>query len=191
MRVIAGEFKGRPLKAPKGLATRPTTDRIRESLFSALASVRGGFEDAVVLDAFAGSGALGIEALSRGAAFAVFCEQSRAALQALGENLSFVSSERYALVAGDVLKRSLPAPQAFDLLFFDPPYAYPATIVFQILERLNTNGQLASGALISYECAAADLPASAQDLAAPFGLELECIVQKVYGTTALCIFRKG
>lgn len=191
MRVIAGEFKGRPLKAPKGLATRPTTDRIRESLFSTLASVRGGFEGAMALDAFAGSGALGIEALSRGAVFTVFCEQNRSALQVLGENLSFVGPERYALVAGDVLKRSLPAPQPFDLVFFDPPYAYPAATVFQILERLGANGQLASGAFISYECAATDLAQGVQDLKTPLGLELECITQKTYGTTAIYIFKKG
>ena len=67
MRIVAGEFKGRRLQAPKGQNTRPTTDRVRESLMSALASARGGFDGAVVLDAFAGSGALGLEALSRGA----------------------------------------------------------------------------------------------------------------------------
>ena len=70
MRIIAGEFRGRRLEAPKGQGTRPTTDRVRESLMSALNSARGGFEDAVVLDAFAGSGGLGMESLSRGAAAA-------------------------------------------------------------------------------------------------------------------------
>ncbi len=74
MRIIAGEWRGRPLAAPKGTDTRPTTDRVRESLMSALASERGGFEGAVVLDAFAGSGALGLEALSRGASCAHFFE---------------------------------------------------------------------------------------------------------------------
>ena len=72
MRIIAGEFRGRTLLAPKGDGTRPTTDRVRESVMSTVFSARGGFEDAMVLDAFAGSGALGLEALSRGAARAVF-----------------------------------------------------------------------------------------------------------------------
>ena len=81
VRIIAGEFKGRVLRAPKGSNTRPTTDRVREALFSALSSARGGFEGAVVLDAFAGSGALSLEALSRGAACAHLFERDRAALE--------------------------------------------------------------------------------------------------------------
>lgn len=87
MRIIAGEFRGRRLCAPKGQTTRPTTDRVRESLMSALASARGGFEDACVLDAFAGSGALGLEALSRGAACAHFFEKDKQALFALRSNV--------------------------------------------------------------------------------------------------------
>ena len=72
MRIIAGQWRGRTIFAPQGDTTRPTTDRVRESLMSSLASARGGFEGAIVLDAFAGSGALGLEALSRGASFAQF-----------------------------------------------------------------------------------------------------------------------
>ena len=87
MRIIAGEYRGRRLQAPKGDATRPTTDRVRESLMSALSSARGGFEGAVVLDAFAGSGALGLEALSRGAASAHFFEKDGVALRALCANV--------------------------------------------------------------------------------------------------------
>ncbi len=83
VRIIAGEHRGRRLEAPKGDGTRPTIDRVRESLMSALASARGGFDDAVVLDAFAGSGALGLEALSRGAACACFCEKDASAASAL------------------------------------------------------------------------------------------------------------
>ena len=83
MRIIAGEFRGRVLKAPKGSNTRPTTDRVREALFSALASARGGLDGAIVLDAFAGSGALSFEALSRGATAAHLFERDRAALAAL------------------------------------------------------------------------------------------------------------
>ena len=83
MRVIAGDFKGRNLKAPTGMDTRPTTDRVKESFISSLISAYGSLEGAHVLDAFAGSGALGIECLSRGAESAVFFERDKAALEAL------------------------------------------------------------------------------------------------------------
>ena len=212
MRVIAGEYKGRNLKAPQGSNTRPTTDRVRESLFSTLASARGGFEDAVVLDAFAGSGALGIEALSRGAAFAVFCEHNRAALQALQSNLEFVEASRVNLVAGDVTKRTLRAPRPFDLLFFDPPYAYPAETVIQILESLDAAGTLVTGALISYEFGTLESPTKGrrgkgrkdaqqserscdQALDLPLmgeknPLGLEYVTRKSFGSTAIDIYRK-
>ncbi|MCE3544070.1 RsmD family RNA methyltransferase, partial [Escherichia coli] len=88
MRVIAGQWRGRPLVAPKGDATRPTADRTREALFSMRASRFGSFEGLGVADLFAGSGALGIEALSRGAASCLFVEQDRAALDALKANLA-------------------------------------------------------------------------------------------------------
>ena len=91
MRIIAGEFRGRTIKAPKGEGTRPTTDRVRESLMSSVNSARGGFEGAVVLDAFAGSGALGLEALSRGAANARFCERDGAAFKVVCANVEAVS----------------------------------------------------------------------------------------------------
>ena len=87
MRIIAGEFRGRTLKAPKGEGTRPTTDRVREAMMSTVHSARGGFDDAVVLDAFAGSGALGLEALSRGARSVQFCERGGEALRALNANV--------------------------------------------------------------------------------------------------------
>ena len=111
MRIIAGEYRGRRLQAPKGDATRPTTDRVRESLMSALSSARGGFEGAVVLDAFAGSGALGLEALSRGAASAHFFEKDGVALRALCANVEALgvptlgAGARARLHRADVLER--------------------------------------------------------------------------------------
>ena len=86
MRIIAGVHRGRAIQAPKGTGTRPTVDRVRESLMSAINSARGGFEGASVLDAFAGSGALGLEALSRGAVSAVFCERDGNAFRTLCAN---------------------------------------------------------------------------------------------------------
>ncbi|MFZ5794795.1 MAG: RsmD family RNA methyltransferase, partial [Pseudomonadota bacterium] len=88
MRIIAGKWRGRPIVAPKGDATRPTADRVREALFSMLASRLGSFEDLAVADLFAGSGALGLEALSRGAASCIFVEQDKAALDALRTNIT-------------------------------------------------------------------------------------------------------
>ena len=122
MRIIAGEWRGRQLVAPPGKDTRPTADRTRESLFSMLASRLGTFEDLCVADLFAGSGALGFEALSRGAAAATFVESDPKAAAAIRRNAD-------ALGAGDralVLTRSalaLPRSKPFDLIFADPPYA--------------------------------------------------------------------
>lgn len=160
MRIIAGEFRGRRLEAPKGQGTRPTTDRVRESLMSALNSARGGFEDAVVLDAFAGSGGLGMESLSRGAATAVFCEQGREAASVIERNLRTLGlgRERARLVRGDVLKR-LPMPTAdgpFDLVFLDPPYALVPSEVLGFMGRLREAGLLAPAAIVSYEHDGAD-----------------------------------
>ena len=160
MRIIAGEFRGRRLEAPKGQGTRPTTDGVRESLMSALNSARGGFEDAVVLVAFAGSGGLGMESLSRGAATAVFCEQGREAASVIERNLRTLGlgRERARLVRGDVLKR-LPMPTAdgpFDLVFLDPPYALVPSEVLGFMGRLQEAGLLAPAAIVSYEHDGAD-----------------------------------
>lgn len=122
MRVIAGHLGGRRLVAPRGLATRPTTDRVREALFSALASVAG----ARVLDLYAGTGALGIEAISRGAASAVFVESARPAIAALRSNLATLGIEPICRVIAEPVARAVPKlkadPAPFDLVFADPPY---------------------------------------------------------------------
>ncbi len=118
MRVIGGEFRSRRLKTLPGLALRPTPDRLRETLFDVLgARVQG----SVFLDAYAGSGAVGIEALSRGAARAVFLEKSRSAVRVIRENLAALGlEERAEVVHGEVLKRLGQYPA--DIIFLDPPY---------------------------------------------------------------------
>lgn len=123
MRIIAGEWRGRRLSTPPGLSTRPTADRVRETLFNMLASRIGPFDGLRVADLFAGSGALGIEALSRGAAVALFVENDPKALPAIRANVAALGAqERVRILAGSAL--SLPAPdQPFDLIFADPPYA--------------------------------------------------------------------
>src|SRR3954467_10782232 len=119
MRIIAGRWRGRPLLSPPGHATRPTADRVREALFSMLASRLGTFEGLQVADLFAGSGALGLEALSRGAAHCVFVEKDRRAVEAIRANLAALGASGEVL-ARDADHAALPGP--FDLAFLDPPY---------------------------------------------------------------------
>ena len=132
MRVIAGLAKGRRLLAPRDRGTRPMTDRAREGLFSSLGSAVPG---ARVLDLYAGSGSLGMEALSRGADSAVFVEKSRAALAALRPNIAAVGLGG-EVVAGDVGDYLARASGPFDLAFVDPPYALPLASVEQVLGGL-------------------------------------------------------
>jgi 16S rRNA (guanine966-N2)-methyltransferase len=149
MRIIAGQWRGRPLVAPKGDATRPTTDRTRETLFSMLVSRLGSFEGLRVADLFAGSGALGLEALSRGAAHCTFVEQDRPAIDALKTNIAKLGA------VGDVRAQSVlalgPTAQPFDLILMDPPYGTGAGVV--ALEKLNRHRWIAPSAWISIETA--------------------------------------
>ncbi|MDX8358369.1 16S rRNA (guanine(966)-N(2))-methyltransferase RsmD [Sphingopyxis terrae] len=149
MRVISGEWRGRKLIAPRNDATRPTADRTRETLFSMLASRLGSFEGLYVADLFAGSGALGIEALSRGAAQCLFGEQDREAIDALRKNLAALGATARAEVrAGSVLALG-PAPRSFDLLLLDAPYATGAGSV--ALDKLARLGWVAADSWISIE----------------------------------------
>jgi len=122
VRVVAGELRGRRLVAPAGGSTRPTTDRVREAVFNALASLDV-VVGAAVADLYAGSGALGIEALSRGAAHSTFIERDRAALSAIEENLTSLGLRaRATVLAGDA---TLQAAQVdADIAFADPPYGF-------------------------------------------------------------------
>tara|TARA_R110000782_G_scaffold78293_3_gene155975 strand:+ start:179416 stop:179955 length:540 start_codon:yes stop_codon:yes gene_type:complete len=140
MRIIAGEWRGRPIVAPKGDATRPTADRTREALFSMLTSRLGSFEGLAVADLFAGSGALGLEALSRGAASCIFVEQDRAALDALRANAEKLGLSRPDIRATSVLALGS-APQPLDLILMDPPYGSGAgAVALDKLARLGWTG---------------------------------------------------
>jgi 16S rRNA (guanine966-N2)-methyltransferase len=147
--VIAGQWRGRPLVAPKGDATRPTADRTREALFSMLTSRLGSFEGLAVADLFAGSGALGIEALSRGAASCLFVEQDGAALDALKANLAKLGTR------GDVRSGSVmalgPARAPLDLIMMDPPYGTGAGLV--ALDKLARLGWTNAATWVSIETA--------------------------------------
>ena len=153
MRVISGEWRGRKLLAPKNDATRPTADRTRETLFSMLASRVGSFDGLHVADLFAGAGALGIEALSRGAAFALFVETDDGARGAIRENMDayglFGRCRVHRRSATDMGPRPGSAGEAFTLAFLDPPYA--KGLGEQTLARLLEGDWLAPGAIVVFE----------------------------------------
>ena len=144
MRIIAGRWRGRPLIAPPGDATRPTSDRAREALFSMLASRLGNFEELRVADIFAGTGALGLEALSRGATRCTFVERDREAVAALKANV-----ERLGATGTDVRAQAAESFTGgpFDLVFMDPPYG--SRLGQKVLPRLT----LEAGAWVSLETA--------------------------------------
>jgi len=146
MRIIAGKWRGRPIAAPAGMATRPTADRVRETLFSMLASRLGAFDDLRVADLFAGSGALGFEALSRGAASATFVDNDQQAIATIRQNASKLGAT-IEIRAGSAI--ALPPSAPFDLIFADPPYAVGSGSA--VLESVLKSGWLASGGWMSVE----------------------------------------
>jgi len=153
MRIIAGAWRGRKLEAPPGLATRPTADRVRETLFSMLVSRLGSFAGLRVADLFAGSGALGFEALSRGAATATFVDQDRAAVAAIKANAARLDAlGQISVVPGSAL--ALPKAEPFDLIFADPPYA--AGSGSAAVEAVAHAAWLARGGWLSVETAGGD-----------------------------------
>jgi 16S rRNA (guanine966-N2)-methyltransferase len=152
--VIAGTARGRRLVAPEGDQVRPTKDIAREAVFSAL-DARGALDGARVLDLYAGTGALAIEALSRGATSAVLVEWDRSALAAIGANLQVVAAGGGAVVAARDVARFLaaapPAEAPFDLVFVDPPYETADEVITRHLDALLAPGWLAPGAIVSVE----------------------------------------
>lgn len=191
MRIVAGRLRGLALVAPEGRDTRPTTDRNRESMVSMIMAARGlDVSDEVVLDAFAGSGALGFELLSRGAAHITFIEKGRAALTALSSNMKNLKVERseVRLIRGDAYHKALttplpaaPSPRSYSLVLLDPPYAHDPQIISKLIADMVGTHLLSDNALIVYE----------RDAQRP-GLTLEgfeCEQTKRYGTTAVDLWR--
>jgi len=175
LRVVAGSYGGRRLVTPPGRATRPTSDRVREALFSILGSVEG----LGVLDLFAGSGALGIEAISRGAADAVFVDKDPRAVAAIERNLATLGIDapvhhRDALAWLTTGNR---ARGVFDIAFLDPPYSSAPQLAAQLSQRLPP--VLAESSLIVTE----------SDKRAPLRLELPLDDERVYGDTRIAIHR--
>ena len=180
MRIIAGNWRGRTLIAPKGEATRPTADRTREGLFSMLVSRLGSFEGLRVADLFAGSGALGLEALSRGAAHCSFVEHDGAALDALRANIAKVGADRVSDVRAQSVMALGPLTAPYDLLLLDPPYRSGAGIV--ALERLSRLGWIAPGAIATVETAKGEAVTVE-------GFEVEA--ERVYGKAMVTLLRSG
>jgi 16S rRNA (guanine966-N2)-methyltransferase len=179
MRVIAGRLGGRRLQAPRGRSTtRPTSDRVREALFSMLGDLRG----SVALDLFAGTGALGIEALSRGAERVVFVERDRAAVRALQANLVALglAAPEAELRVGDalaVLRTARGVGETYDLVFVDPPYRQTRELEGELSALLPA--LLAPGARVVVE----------SDRRAPAELPLEVVQARRYGDTTITIHR--
>jgi 16S rRNA (guanine966-N2)-methyltransferase len=178
VRVIAGEAKGRRLVAPKGRDVRPTSDRVREALFASLGDRVPG---ARVLDLFAGTGALAIEALSRGAARAVLVEHDPRAAAAIAENLRRTGlTGRAVVVRHDAARFCREPGEAFDVVLADPPYAEPTAAVHALLGDLAAAGGLAPGAICVLERDRHD-----PDPGAPPPAGLALVRSATYGDTVL------
>jgi 16S rRNA (guanine966-N2)-methyltransferase len=177
-RIIAGMYRGRRIHTPKGSATRPTSDRTREALFSALAA-RGVLQDARVLDLYAGSGALGIEAVSRGARTATLVDQDRGAMAAMRRTVADLGLDEVSVRARDVRAYLQGEASEHDLVLLDPPYDLAETALASVLDTLAA-GWLAEDAVVVVERSARSPEPTWPDL-------LERVQARTYGETAVWI----
>jgi 16S rRNA (guanine966-N2)-methyltransferase len=180
MRIVAGAWRGRSLIAPSGTGTRPTADRVRQALFDMLMHApwadRPVIQGAAVLDCFAGTGAMGLEALSRGAARAVFVERDRSALAALRTNIAACrAGDRCEVLPIDVL--TVPIGDRADIVFLDPPYGQD--LIGRALDRLRLVKRVGAGTLIVAEMG--------RDEPAP---EFELLSERVHGAARVAIWRE-
>lgn len=181
MRVVAGEYGGRRLKAVPGMKTRPTTDKVKEAMFNIIGPY---LEGGQVLDLFAGSGGLSIEAVSRGADHATLVDRQYQAIKTIHENLSVTKEEdKFTVLKGDaykMLNKLAKQEQGFDYVFLDPPYKKQQ--ILELMEQLKKSGLLNTDALIICETdQVADLP---EELA-----DFELIKKADYGITELTFYR--
>lgn len=185
MRIIAGKHRHRMLLAPEGSGTRPTSDRARESVFDILAHGRFSEQDAcldaMVLDAFAGTGAFGLEALSRGARHAVFIEKDRAARAALQKNIAALGETTHSAIVNGDATRPARTTGACSLVFLDPPYG--EELAASALKALAQSGWLAENALTVVEIAAKE------DLELPENFE--ALDERRYGAAKFVFLRYG
>jgi 16S rRNA (guanine966-N2)-methyltransferase len=185
MRIVGGKFKGRAIKAPEGRETRPTSDRARESIFNVLAHAEWAppLEGARVIDAFAGSGALGLEAVSRGAAFCLFVETDSAARGCIRDNIEafqlFGVTRIHRRSATDLGPKPAGLGSPFDIVFMDPPYAYD--LVPAALEQLRQGAWIAPEALVVAETSA--------DASAPTASGWTALDERIYGAARISFLR--
>lgn len=183
MRVIAGSARGRRLHPPAGSRVRPTADRVKEALFSALSSRFGSFEGLSVLDLFAGSGGLGIEALSRGVAETLFVDSHPESITLVRKNLTMTGLESAAALllmdACKALKRVAADGRRFDIVLVDPPYA-DKELSERVLKLLAELDLLSQSSIIAFETD------SRSELSTPDNIRL--VSRKVYGDTAVSFF---
>jgi 16S rRNA (guanine(966)-N(2))-methyltransferase RsmD len=183
VRVIAGTARGRRLHTPKGLSVRPTSDKVKEALFNILAGLLGPLEDCAVLDIFAGTGNLGIEALSRGARRAVFVDSSRDSTSLISKNLALTGcTDRGRVFLKDfssALKLLESAGEVFQLIFLDPPYQ--KGLIERCLDQLGTSSLVDEDTVVVAEFS------SRENIADCHG-RLRRIDARVYGDTAVAIF---
>jgi 16S rRNA (guanine966-N2)-methyltransferase len=181
VRIVAGRFRGRRIAAPRGVDTRPTSDRVREAVFAIIGPVGG----LAVLDLFAGSGAMGLEALSRGAASATFVDRSRAAAACIRANVDALGVEdRVRVVARDwraALAAERAAGRRYGLCLVDPPYSLTPRIAGGLGAALAPIVETAGMVVIEYSAA---LPRPE-----PSGLEIASRIDRTYGDTAVSVMR--
>ena len=186
MRIVGGKFKGRAIRAPEGRETRPTSDRARESIFNVLAHADWAppLEGARVIDAFAGSGALGLEAISRGAAFCLFVETDSVARGCIRDNVEafqlFGITRIHRRSATDLGSKPAGLGAPFDLVFMDPPYAYD--LVPPALDQLAKGGWITPNALVVAETSA--------EGAAPVAPGWDLLDERTYGAARVSFLRK-
>lgn len=179
MRIISGRARGSKLQTIEGLNTRPTTDRVKESLFNLL---QYDFYNKVVLDLFAGSGALGLEAISRGAQKAIFVDESKACCEVIKKNIAKIKAEANSVVLQCDVQSAIKRQEAatVDFVFMDPPYH--KGLIEPALELLMSSGVLKELAIVSVEHEKTDI------FKVPEGYE--CLKQRSYGITTLSILRR-
>ncbi len=193
MRIVAGAWRGRTLTAPVGIETRPTADRVRQALFDMLMHApyagRAVITGAVVLDVFAGTGAMGLEALSRGAASCVFVESAKPALAALRANIAACGAEdQCRVLALDAL--ALPRGDKAGLVFLDPPYG--RDLVARAVTRLHEMGWIGAGSLIVAEMGRDEAKLAIEAFAVPASArraQVEVLAERRHGAARVTILR--
>lgn len=184
-RIVAGVAGGRRLSVLAGQTTRPTSQRVREAMFSTLGSMLGPLRDVHVLDLYAGSGGLGLEALSRGAASCIFVERHPRVVAVLRRNVATTGLRVAQIVASDVrVALGTPPTQPCDLVLIDPPYAVPGAEVTEVLTALAARGWLADDAVVVVERSSRDQPPSWPDAFA-------VAQDRTYGQTRLWYLRRS